>query len=67
MIARVHEIYPLGPYALLVLFLASSLLIGQRVFRGGLDFGPTDYYYICAVALRNSRHVRLSIGFTATS
>jgi hypothetical protein len=28
-IARVQEIYPFGPYALLVLFLASALFIGQ--------------------------------------
>jgi len=31
-IARVHEIYPFGPYTLLALFLASSLLIGQGFF-----------------------------------
>jgi len=31
-ISRVREIYPFGPYALLALFLASSLLIGQGFF-----------------------------------
>jgi hypothetical protein len=29
MVSRVREFYPIGPYALLVLFLASGLLIGQ--------------------------------------
>jgi hypothetical protein len=31
-ISRVREIYPFGPYALLALFLASGLLIGQGFF-----------------------------------
>lgn len=53
-IYRVREIYPFGPYALLVLFTASGLLIGQGFFLAAwiVDLLITSAFVLWGYAIR---------------
>jgi hypothetical protein len=55
-LSRVRDIYPFGPYALLVLFLASGLLVGQGFFLAAwiVDLLVASAFALWRYAIRNT-------------